>query len=76
VIPERDRVGARAPEALRELGGQPGAVGGVLGVDDAEVGPQLVAESRQPILERPGSGGAEDVGNEEDSYGMANVAAG
>jgi hypothetical protein len=76
VVSERDRVGARAPEPLCQLGRQPGAVGGVLCVDDAEVGLQLVPKSREAILERPRAGCAEDVGDEEDPYGMAKVAAG
>ena len=76
VVSERDRVGARAAQPLGELRGQPRAVGRVLGVDDAEVGAQLVPKSREAILERPRAGGAEDVGDEEDLYGMAKVAAG
>jgi hypothetical protein len=38
VVAERDDVGARAQQAVGELARDPGAVGDVLAVDDADVG--------------------------------------
>jgi hypothetical protein len=40
-VAERDHVGAGGEETLRDLGGDPAAVGRVLAVDDAEVGSEL-----------------------------------
>jgi hypothetical protein len=76
VIAERDRVGAGAEDPVGQLRGEAGAVGGVLGVGDAEVRSELVLQSRQPVLERACPRRAKDVGNEEDLYGIASVAAG
>jgi hypothetical protein len=76
VVAERDRVGACPQDPFGQLRGEARAIGGVLGVGDTEVGLELGLQSNQPILERPCPRGAEDVGDEEDLYGMARVAAG
>jgi hypothetical protein len=76
VVAERDRVYPCAEDAVGQLRGQARAVGGVLGVGDAEVRSELVLQSRQPVLERACARRAEDVGNEQDLYGIASVAAG
>jgi hypothetical protein len=62
VVAGRDDVGARGEELVRELGREADAVGGVLAVDDADVDAELVTEARQPLLDCPAPGGAEDVG--------------
>jgi hypothetical protein len=67
VVAEGDHVGAGGEQPVRELAGDPGAVGDVLAVDDADVGAELVAQCGQPFLDRAPAGGAEDVGEEEDS---------
>jgi Glycosyltransferase family 87 len=76
VVAQRDRVGAGAEDPLGQLGREARTVGGVLRIDDAEVRFELVPKSAQPVLERPCTRGAEDVGDEENLYGMARVAAG
>ena len=45
--------------------------GGVLAVDDAEVGAELLAQRRQPRLDRPAAGRAEHVGDEEDAQRLS-----
>ena len=42
-FPSRDHVGARGEDLVRELRGEPDAVGGVLAVHDAEVDVELLA---------------------------------
>lgn len=76
VVSERQDVGAGGEQLLGELRRQPAPVGRVLGVDDAEVGPELVAEWREALLQRAAPGGPEDVGDEEDFQGSESVAAG
>jgi hypothetical protein len=76
VVAERDRVGACAQDPARQLRGKARAVSGVLGIGDAEVGVELRLQCSQPIFERPCPRAAEDVGDEEDPYGIASVAAG
>jgi hypothetical protein len=66
VVAERDRVGAGREDAVGELRRDARAVGGVLAVDDADVGVQLLAQRRQPLLDGATAGDAEDVGEEED----------
>ena len=66
-VPERDHVGAAREQLVRELRGDAAARGGVLAVDDAEVGAELFAKRRQPRLDRPSTGCAEHVGDEEDA---------
>jgi hypothetical protein len=76
VVAERDHVGARREQPLRELRRQPAPVGRVLAVDDAEVDVELLAQRGQALLDGAASGGAEDVGQEEDLQRSARVAAG
>jgi hypothetical protein len=66
VVAERHDVGARREQLVGELAGDAGAVGGVLAVDDAEVGAELLAQRRQPLLDGAPAGDAEDVREEED----------
>jgi hypothetical protein len=66
VVPGGDGVRARREDLLGQLGGQADAVGGVLAVDDAEVDRKLVPQLGQPRLDRPATGRAEDVTEEED----------
>jgi hypothetical protein len=66
VVAERHDVGARGEQLVRELAGDPRAVGGVLAVDDAEVGFELLAQRRQALLDGAPAGDAEDVREEED----------
>jgi hypothetical protein len=76
VVAERDRVGSGGEDALGELRGEAGALSGVLAIYDAEVGSVLLAERVQTFLERTPPGRAEDIRDEQNSYGMASVAAG
>jgi hypothetical protein len=76
VVAEREHVRARRQQFLRELRRDPGAIGDVLGVDDAEAGAELLLQPRKPLFDSPPAGRAEDVGNEEDLYGNVRVAAG
>jgi len=66
VVAERDRVGAGAEQPVGELRRDPGAVGGVLAVDDREVGAEFLAQPGQALLDGPPSGDAEDVREKED----------
>jgi hypothetical protein len=66
VVAERDHVGARGEQLVRELARDPRAVGRVLAVDDADVGAELLAQRRQPFLDGAPAGDAEDVREEED----------
>jgi hypothetical protein len=75
VVAERDRVGARLQQPVGELRRDPDAVGDVLAVDDDDVGRDLVAERRQPFLDGPPPGDADDVGNEEQPQGRLRVVA-
>jgi hypothetical protein len=76
VVAERHDVGARCEQLLRELGRDPGAVGGVLAVDDAKVGGELCAQARQVPLDGGAAGDAEDVREEEESQFRTRDAAG
>jgi hypothetical protein len=76
VVAERDRVGAVCEQLLRELRRQPDPVGGVLAVDDADVDVVLLAQARQPLLERAPTGNADDIGDEKDDQGRVRAAAG
>jgi hypothetical protein len=66
VVAERDHVCTSPQEGVGELRGDPRSVGDVLAVDDAEVGLDLVAQRRQPLVERTPSGDPEDVGEEKE----------
>ena len=76
VVAERDHVGAGGEDPLGELGRDPAPVGGVLAVDDAEVDAELLAQRGQAHFHGAPAGRSEDVGEEEDLYGTARVAAG
>jgi len=75
VVSERDRVGARGEELLREARRQSDAVGGVLAVDNTGVDVELFTERPEALLDGPPSGRTEDVGDEEEPQGDS-VAAG
>src|SRR5919204_4462516 len=75
VVAERDHVGARGEEPLREPRRDPDPVGDVLAVQDAEFDAELVPEARQALLDRPPAGRTDDVGDEEDPQGEASEAA-
>jgi hypothetical protein len=76
VVAERDDVRAGGEQAVGELRGDACAVRGVLAVDDADLGAELLAESRQALLDGAPSRDAEDVGEEEESQLRTSVAAG
>ena len=76
MVPERDDVGARREQLVRELAGDAGAVRDVLAVDDAEIRAELVAQAAEPLVDRPPSRDAEDVCEEEESQLRTSVAAG
>jgi hypothetical protein len=65
VVAEREHVCACREQAFREPRGQARSVGRVLGVDDAEPGPELVFQSRETLLERRPTGCPEDIRDEE-----------
>ncbi len=69
MISERDRIRAGSEQAIGELRRDADAVCDVLAVDDAQIGPQLVAERRQALLDRAPAGDADDVGDKQDSQG-------
>jgi hypothetical protein len=75
VVAEREDVRSGSEEPVGEPRRQARAVGRVLGVDDAEPGPELLLEPGQPLLERRPSRRAEDVGDEEEFQGRLSVAA-
>jgi hypothetical protein len=66
VIAEREDVGSRREQPLRQPRRDPGAVRDVLAVDDAEARVQLLLEPRETLLDRGTARRAEDVGDEED----------
>ena len=76
VIAERHHVGARGENSIRELRGQPGAVGRVLAVHDAEIDLRAPPSGREPLLDRAPPRRPEHVGEKEDSQGIDSVAAG
>jgi hypothetical protein len=76
VIAERDGVGARGEQSLRELGRDACAVRDVLAVDDADVGVELLAQAGETLFDRPAPRDAEDVREEERSQLRTSAAAG
>jgi hypothetical protein len=66
VVAERDDVGARREQPLRELGRDADAVREVLAVRDAEGDAELRAQPAQPLLDGPSPGRADDIADEED----------
>jgi hypothetical protein len=75
VVAERDHVGPRGEDPIREPRREATAVGGVLGVHDAEVGAELVAEPCEALLDGAAPRGAEDVRDEEQLQGSVSVGA-
>jgi hypothetical protein len=75
VVSGREYVAAAGEEPVGEARREPGAVGRVLAVDDAEVDLELVPKRRQPFLDRAAARGAEDVRDEEEPQGTAGAAA-
>jgi hypothetical protein len=45
VVTECDHIGARRKQTIRELRGDARTIGNVLAVDDADVGPELLAQA-------------------------------
>jgi hypothetical protein len=69
VVAESDDVRSSGEQLVRELRRDAGAVGGVLPVDDREVGLVALAQRRQVLLDRATPRDAEDVREEEDLQG-------
>jgi hypothetical protein len=76
VVAERDHVGARLQQSVRELARDPRPVGDVLAVDDAEIGVELLAQRRQALLDGAAPRDREDVGEEEQSQVRTSADAG
>jgi hypothetical protein len=74
VVPERQHVCAGGEQPLCQPRRQAGPVGRILGVDDAEADGVLLAQPAEALLDGLAPGGAEDVGDEEDSQGRDSVA--
>jgi hypothetical protein len=66
VVAERDGVRAGCEQAVGELAGDAGAVGGVLAVDDADVDAELLQQAGKALLDGNAPGRPEDVCEEED----------
>ena len=66
VVAERDHVDARREQPVGDPRSEPDPVGRVLAVGNDEVDVELVAQGRQPLLDRAVSRRAVDVGDEED----------
>ena len=76
MIAERDHVRAGGEQSLRQLRRDPDAVGRVLAVEDAEGDAELLLQPRQPFLDGPPPGCADDVPDEEDLQRTGRSAAG
>jgi hypothetical protein len=76
VVAERHDVRARGEQLVGELAGDPGPVGDVLAVDDAEVGGDLYEEARQTLFDSAPPGDAEYVREKEESQFRTSDAAG
>jgi hypothetical protein len=76
VVAERDHVGSGGEDAGGELRRDPDAIRGVLAVDDAERGAELLPQAGQPLLDGAPAGSADDVAYEEDLQRSVSVAAG
>ena len=68
VVAEGDRVDAQAEQLLRGLAGDPEAAGGVLAVDDDEVGLVLVPQAGQHGGQRPAADSPDDVADEQELH--------
>jgi hypothetical protein len=69
VVAERDHVGPGGEQAVGQARRDPGPVGDVLAVDDAEADAVLLLQALEALLDRLPACAAEDVGDEEDSQG-------
>ncbi len=67
VVAERDRIGAGGKDALCVPGRKTRSVRGVLGVDEAEIDRQLLAQAGQLLLEHQPPRRAEDVSEKQDA---------
>jgi hypothetical protein len=76
VVAEGDDVGARAQQPVGELRRDPGAVGDVLAVDDAQIDVELLAQPGQSLVDRTATRRAEDVCEENDPQFRTSDAAG
>jgi len=76
VVAERDHVGPGREDAVCDPRRDPGPVRGILAVDDAEVGVELLTQAGQPFLDGPPPRDAEDVGDEKNLQGVESAAAG
>ena len=76
MISRCDHIGARVEQTFRDPRGDADPVGGVLTIDNTEVDLVIGPDRFQMLLDRPASGRAEDIGEEEDSQGSATLAAG
>src|SRR5262249_12316153 len=75
-VAECDHVCARGEDPRGDLRRDAASVGGVLAVDDAEVGAQVGAQVAQLRLDGPATRRAEHVGHEQDSQRACSVAEG
>jgi len=75
VVAERDHVRAGREQLVRELRRDPDTVRDVLPVRDHEVQVELFPQPWQPLLDRPQTGPAVHVRDEEDLQGVTCVAA-
>jgi hypothetical protein len=76
VVAERDHVGARGEQLVRELGRDAGAVGDVLAVQDADIRSELLPQPVQASFDGAPSRGAEHICEEEESQFSTSDAAG
>ena len=76
MVTERDHVGARREQTVRELRSDACTIGDVLAVDDADVGLEFLAQACEAFLDGAPAGDAEDIRKEEKSQFRTSVAAG
>ena len=67
VVAERDHVDAGREQLVGDLRRDPEAAGGVLAVDDDEVGREALAQRRQQRQQRALADAADDVADEQDA---------
>jgi len=65
MVAGRDHVGAGRLKLGGDLGGEAKTAGGVLAIDDHEVGADLFLQSGEDCLDRVATGMADDVGDEQ-----------
>ena len=68
MVPEGEGVRARREQPLREARRDADAVRHVLGVDDAGVDLEALAQLGEELLDRVASGPSDDVADEEDPH--------